>query len=643
MSEYILDVLNQTSKLDWVFPFQRTGAFPLDRSSLFSSLSDAEAYALGIPEGGVAGDERKLAGTSYVGQTVSVYDETANSVSLYIINNDRTLKPVGSAPLSDNASIEIVDGRIQIKDFGLGYYAYIPAEKNEETGEIITPSKYEYTEGFKSGLELRVVALEDGEFSIAWYEPGNETIEDIAANIEDVSKTVDNLSDVINAEGGLVDQVDELKEEIGHAASETGDAATGLYKEIEDLKTGKANANDVYTKEETDKAIGDAVAAVDHLKRIKVNSTDEIDLNAKDAHQYIYMVPTGLQEDDDKYDEFMVFEGALEKVGSWEVNLTNYATKTYVDNQVATKVDSQDGARLMLETEGQKLEGIEAGAQKNYISDVDVDFSVTTGGKLSLNQIAQAKVIGLVSALEEITSSIDTLDTNVNNKVDAVEGSRLISTEEVNKLNAIKDLIQSVDTNKFTIDENGKLLLNSVEIEEIEGLVAALSNKVDKVAGSRLLTSDEAKKLEKLSIDEDGSVGISGTISAKNVQELYDTIVNIVTGTGTGVYDDVNRELLGIQAGAEKNYIASVNESQFTVEDRKLNVKAIDASLISGLDDLLNNKADKSAITTLETLIETKASKDSVTNLETLLNAKVADHEARIAELEGRLVWKTLN
>ena len=50
MAEYILDVVSQTSKLDWAFPFQRTGAFPIDRSAVFSSLSDAQNYALGLDE-----------------------------------------------------------------------------------------------------------------------------------------------------------------------------------------------------------------------------------------------------------------------------------------------------------------------------------------------------------------------------------------------------------------------------------------------------------------------------------------------------------------------------------------------------------------------------------------------------------------
>ena len=69
MAEYILDVMSQTSKLDWAFPFQRTGAFPIDRSAVFSSSADAQKYALGD-----GSDERELGGTSYVGQIISVYE-----------------------------------------------------------------------------------------------------------------------------------------------------------------------------------------------------------------------------------------------------------------------------------------------------------------------------------------------------------------------------------------------------------------------------------------------------------------------------------------------------------------------------------------------------------------------------------------
>lgn len=62
------------SKLDWAMPFQRTGKFPLDRSSIFSSYEDALKYAK--QDGS---DSRQLGGTSYVGQIITVYG-TGNGV-----------------------------------------------------------------------------------------------------------------------------------------------------------------------------------------------------------------------------------------------------------------------------------------------------------------------------------------------------------------------------------------------------------------------------------------------------------------------------------------------------------------------------------------------------------------------------------
>lgn len=598
MSEYIFDVVSQTSKLDWAFAFQRTGAFPLDRSSLFSSYTDAEAYARGDKT-----DERGLGGASYVGQPVSVYDADSNTVNLYIIEADRSLKEVGSAPLGDNASIEIVDGRVQLKDFGVSYYAYVPATVDAETGEQI-PSSYKLTEGFKEGLEPRV-RLEGEDYVVAWYEPSGQTVDDIAAILADVQEDISTLETAVDA----------LKKSVGQAASaEDGTAASGLYAELDK----KANVADVYTKTQTDEKIASEIAKVDHLKRTIVDSIDDIDLTAEDADQYIYMVPTGLQADDDKYDEYIVINGVIEKVGSWEVNLDPYATTEYVNDELAKKVDVVEGSRLMTDAEGTKLAGIEEGAQANYIDSTSGEFAVKDG-ELSLVQVAQAKVAGLVDALNQLTTSLA-------NKVDIEEGSRLITADEISKLESIKDLIQSVDAEKFTIDENGKLLLNSIEINEVTGLVEKFAEKVDKVEGSRLITEIEAQKLEALNL-EDGDITISGSVNASQVKELYDVVYRIVTGTGTAIFDEVSKQLLGIEIGAEKNIINSVNEAQLSIdENRKLSIKAVDIAAVTGLQDILDGKA----------------STQSVTNVVTMLNQKYEAHEARIASLEGRLTWQPL-
>ena len=88
-----------SNKIDVLTPYQRNKAFPIDRSSMFSSLEDAKRYAEGLNEQGkpVNGtwDTRRLAGTSYVGQIISVY--SGSLVKVYKIEENRTLTELASA------------------------------------------------------------------------------------------------------------------------------------------------------------------------------------------------------------------------------------------------------------------------------------------------------------------------------------------------------------------------------------------------------------------------------------------------------------------------------------------------------------------------------------------------------------------
>lgn len=74
-------------------------------------------------------------------------------------------------------------------------------------------------------------------------------------------------------------------------------------------------------------SIASAVAAAAHLQRKKVASVDDIDPNAEDAEKFIYMVPKANAKGGDKYDEYMVLDGAVEKVGDWAVDLSGYQQK----------------------------------------------------------------------------------------------------------------------------------------------------------------------------------------------------------------------------------------------------------------------------------------------------------------------------
>lgn len=126
--------------------------------------------------------------------------------------------------------------------------------------------------------------------------------------------------------------------------------------DVTDLQTtldGKANKattlegygiTDAYTKGEADSAIAQAVANADHLKREIVEELP--DAGSADEHT-IYMVGDGEGEGNQKYEEFMLINGAFEKIGDSAVDLTNYALKTEVATakQEATQAAATDATQ----------------------------------------------------------------------------------------------------------------------------------------------------------------------------------------------------------------------------------------------------------------------------------------------------------
>ena len=134
----------------------------------------------------------------------------------------------------------------------------------------------------------------------------------------------------------------------------------GLGQRVSALETNaptKVGDKKYQTETEVSAAINKAVAAADHLKRKSVASTGDIDLKAADAAQYIYMVPKGTAGTSDKYDEYMVIDGVLEKMGDWKVDLSGYVQKeagkglstndyTSADKQKVTNMEKTMDARI---------------------------------------------------------------------------------------------------------------------------------------------------------------------------------------------------------------------------------------------------------------------------------------------------------
>lgn len=94
---------------------------------------------------------------------------------------------------------------------------------------------------------------------------------------------------------------------------------------------------DAYTTTQTDSKIAEAIAAAPHLKRQIVEELPEV--GSADANT-IYMVPQGEGTVEDPgtstshYNEYMLINGAFELIGSSQVDLSGYATETFVTNAI---------------------------------------------------------------------------------------------------------------------------------------------------------------------------------------------------------------------------------------------------------------------------------------------------------------------
>ena len=244
--------------------------------------------------------------------------------NLFLRGDGVWASPVTLSP-TDNKSITTVDNVLTLKDFGVKYYRQVEATGSEETGDFV-PAHYEAqivddTHPWLEGLEPKVVN-DSGNLIIGWFEPNLE----LSKKVEKLTLKVDEVNILAN----------DNKEQIIKL--------NGSVNNITDLLNGKADASNVYTKAEVDTKILEA----GHLTRKTFDTLDEAKAFAEsivNPEAYIYMVASNASETN-KYDEYLYVDGVLEQVGSWETDLSGYATKEEVNalstslGNISTKVEN---------------------------------------------------------------------------------------------------------------------------------------------------------------------------------------------------------------------------------------------------------------------------------------------------------------
>lgn len=616
-------------KMEFAVSFKPITAFPLDSRSYYESLAAAEAAAATAVE---AGSDQ---GTIYFGQTLVVVENGA--AQMLQVQPDGTLSEIGGKIEIDEHQFTIDKTTGKLNLFGFAD-AVAGAQPVIEEVEV-------------EGVKVK---------QLKWVKPDTTTVEGLATAVADLE----------TAQAALDTRVSAVETAVGAPAGE-GTVASGLYAEVDKkanaadvytktetdaLLDNKANSVDVYTKAETDTAIATAVSAADHLKRVILSAPtsdqtveDVINKYLEDnqltavADQYIFMIPTGLSYDSNKYYEYIVItEGEtsyVEQVGNWEVDLSDYVSETELADYLTSYYTSARVDEILaayattatLETELEKYYTIEQldTLLAGYYNKDDIDGLLAD---IYSKAEVDNKFVGYYTKTET--------DNLLNNKVDKVDGKSLVSDTEIAKLATVKEnaepnYIKTVSSN-FNVTESGQLNLNTLEVENINGLKATLDEKVDKVyytvpvvdengdpvfeedgvtpkteqVEGALLSPEDKEKLDALVIGEEG-VEISGKVNASNVEGLSEWITSN-RNTVTGLYSTTTESKL-------TKAISDLEALTATVETNTNGITAVNTRV----DDV---------ITSLTAYVQY-----------TEYNAKMAEIDTDIDMLKDALTWKPIS
>ena len=162
-----------------------------------------------------------------------------------------------------------------------------------------------------------------------------------------------------------------------------------------DISSLQSSLDNVYTKNETESKINELIAGKNHLSyEIKPNK-EAIELTDPDNQNKVFLISRATADgEDNNYDEFMIINGSLEKIGDWKADLTNYIQAG--DSRLLTDEQKTKLEKLVIDEDGQiavsgtinanNVQGLQDFIdQHQFIKSVDTNvFNVTNVGKLEL-------------------------------------------------------------------------------------------------------------------------------------------------------------------------------------------------------------------------------------------------------------------
>lgn len=480
--------------LDFAVGFNRLTAFPLDPKSYFESYDAAVAAAATAEPAGSTNT------AYYYGNPVVVVEN--GKAKIYQIQPDKTLSGVGEEiVINENVFTKDADGKLSLYGFATAV----------------------------AGAQLTVGT--DGKLS--WVKPDTTTVDGLSTKIATLETNVGNLQTEIGKKANSKDVYNKTDID-GKLTTVAGEIAK------------KANAADVYTKDEADLAIDAAVAGASHLTRQIVTAQELTEFIANPAtasDNVIYMQKFSSGEGKDNYKEYMRFgtEGnySIELIGDTSVDLTDYAktadvnttlesyAKTTVTDNLTTQITANATA-ISQKADTTVVETLSGKVDKN-IGDIAA-LTEAVNEKANQNDLT-----ALATTVEGHTADLATLTNTVAGKADA---------------SAVTEL-----TTKVTKNTNDLAALTTT----VDGKVDKVTSEVDgKQVAWTLLSPTNKTKLDNLVLNEDGTVGISGSVAAEKVTGLADWVTG-QRGSTPGLLSAADEAKLdGIAEGAQVNVIEAI-------------------------------------------------------------------------------------
>lgn len=538
MAKYNLDKYTSADGLGFPLNFRRGNPNPLDNSSVWASIEDAQNYAATDP-------------VAYVGQILTVVDNVNGIATVYAIQDEAgTLKKVGTSPIGDESTITVDEnGTVSL-------YGVSGLELTRTDGEgNITKINYQ-------------PLLVDGK--LTWVEPSATTVEGLATEIEALKTRVDSVESDndtaitgINNKIGTVPDGKTVVELINDAKIEATYDDTALSGRVAAIEGDYLKAADkaaIETKMATDisTAKTETIAAImgeagidekyDTLKEI----ADWILSDTTSSAELITRV-TNIEKDYLKGTDKTALQGDIDALETFVGTLPEGAASTTVVAYIKEVVDALkigDYAKAAdLTTLTNRVQALEdVGAEKNVIASVDeAQFAVDAERKLTLLDIAMGKVTGLSDAL--------------GGKVDKIEGYTLLSPTDKTKLDAL------------VIGESGVEISGKVNAANVEGLGDWITNNRDTVPG--LLSAVDATKLNGIESGAQANVleavSIDGTDLAIEGKKVN---IPLATTTSAGALSAVDKAII--------DSIADTYATKETVNGITDRVTAIEGNLTWG-------------------------------------------------------------